>query len=820
LNSPYYNLQWTTHTVTTIAPDFSATDWCLSLPTEIDVTNTPPATLGAPAITRHTKYVSPDYLNCRQTEQVVEPGNSKYQVDTMYSYGDSFGNMTSQTVTGVSGGVSMVPRTAGITYGTTGQFPTSSTNALGDTFQTTFDPNTGLILNATDPNGLQKSWQYDPFLRKIKETRSDLTYTTWAYNDCTASGCINGNNRTTVVQTNLNSDSTTLNVQNTYLDQLDRPLLTSKQMLSGAFDRNEVQYDSLGNIHESFAPCTFASCASFVTVNTYDPLNRLVRSQRPISATNSNLQATTTTYSGRKIVVTDPLSKSITTYTKVTGKLGRTVDANGYSINFSHDAFGAVLAVTDSLANTLKTTSYGYGTKAFPESSTDMDLGAWTYSYDSLGELAGYTDAKGQSFSTQYDKLSRPILRTDPDLTTSWTWGSSPANFNVGKLASVTLPGTGSVPYAETYTYDNKGRLSNRTFNLPGDPVARAFDYIYNNATGLLDTLQYPAGFPAGFRVQAKYTYQSGILSSIANATNPTTVFWEATATNPMGEITQEDTGNASGNPREITQRTYDAVTGLLGSVQSGSNGGFARQNEGYMYDELGNLIQRQDNNAGLTENVFYDNLYRLDHSTLSSSTAPTPASNLQMHYDAMGNITSRSDVASGTAWTYDPVRKHALTNAGGAVAYAYDANGNVVTRNGSLIHWTSYNYPAELSGGSESASFSYGPDRQRWKMIYVNGGSTETTYYATPMFEAVSNSTGTEYRYYISAANRPVVLISRSTTGSVFVRSLLTDHQGSISDVVDNMSGAERRQAPSLRRSIMLPVKVIPFRLYWVRWD
>jgi RHS repeat-associated protein len=122
---------------------------------------------------------------------------------------------------------------------------------------------------------------------------------------------------------------------------------------------------------------------------------------------------------------------------------------------------------------------------------------------------------------------------------------------------------------------------------------------------------------------------------------------------------------------------------------------------------------------------------------------------------------------------------------------YIYDANGNVTSRNGSLVHWTSYNYPSELSTGYESAAFNYGPDRQRWKMSYSSGGNTETTYYATPMFEEVTNSTGTEYRYYVYAANRPVVLISRSTTGSVFVRSLLTNHQDSISTIVDNSTGA-----------------------------
>jgi YD repeat-containing protein len=243
---------------------------------------------------------------------------------------------------------------------------------------------------------------------------------------------VNANNRTTVVQTNLNTDGTTLNVQNTYLDQFNRTLVTSKQMLNGAFDRNELQYDNAGDIVQNSAPCTFVGCAAFWTVNSYDPLHRLVESQRPVSATNSKLQTTFFTYSGRKTVTTDPLGRSTTTFTKVTGALGRTLDQNGYSVNFNHDAFGAVLSVTDSLANPLKTTKYDYGIKAFPNSSVDMDLGAESYNFDALGELTSYSDAKGQSFSIAYDPLSRPTQRIEPDLTTTWTWGNTAASFNIG----------------------------------------------------------------------------------------------------------------------------------------------------------------------------------------------------------------------------------------------------------------------------------------------------------------------------------------------------------------------------------------------------
>jgi RHS repeat-associated protein len=212
--------------------------------------------------------------------------------------------------------------------------------------------------------------------------------------------------------------------------------------------------------------------------------------------------------------------------------------------------------------------------------------------------------------------------------------------------------------------------------------------------------------------------------------------------------------------------------------------------------------VQRQFNNSpGLTENFFYDNLYRLEHSTLTS--AGTTVTNLQMCYDntggaciqnlaGMGNITSRSDVASGAAWTYDPAHKHQVTQAGSSsFTYTYDANGNANTRNGSTIGWTSYNYPSSVATAAESAAFDYGPDRQRWRMAYSGPSGNETTYYSTPMFERVVTSAGSDYRHYLYADGRPVMAISRTTAGTVTARSLLLDRQGSISTIVTDSTGA-----------------------------
>jgi RHS repeat-associated protein len=225
-----------------------------------------------------------------------------------------------------------------------------------------------------------------------------------------------------------------------------------------------------------------------------------------------------------------------------------------------------------------------------------------------------------------------------------------------------------------------------------------------------------------------------------------------------------------------VTNRAFDAVTAWVSSIQAGVGGGTALLNSAFTYDEVGDVTQRQNNNAGLTENFYYDTDYRLDHSTLNGTL------NLQMVYDTtgMGNIASRSDVAGGTAWTYDPVRKHAVTEAGSSsYVYTYDGNGNQITRSGNQVSWTSYNYPTVVSTSSESASFQYGPFRDRYRTVYTGSIGTETTYHVGKLLEKVANAGVVTYRYYIYAGSEPVAVNNVPTSGSATLTYVLEDHQG-----------------------------------------
>lgn len=776
ITDPSNSDSWTTTVSNTT--DVSPSTWCLNLLTESQITYTPPS--GSPSVTRTRDY-TPDTTHCRYSAITTEPSSGSYEVIEALGY-DDFGNIESDTITGVN----MTARQSSANWGATGQFPMSVTDASEATTQFNYNFNYGLVSSETDPNGLTTSWVYgDGFGRITQETRPDGTYATYSYTACDSgnSYCGYPDLRLWLQIRNYGSDGSQLNSGAVYENAVDAIRFQEAETLSGAQTRIVTYYDALGRIVKKSMPFT-PTATEYDTSYQYDVLNRLVQMQRPISQSDSTLQTTAFAYAGDTTTITDANGHTRTLIHDATGRLSEATDALGYSIFLGYDAAGSKTSVTDSLGNSLWSGTYAYGIAPFLVGESDMDRGTWGYTVDALGERTAWVDAKSQHFYATYDALSRPLTRTEPDLFTQWTWGSSAGSHNIGKLASV-CTGTGSAcsssDYSEAETYDSLGRLSGRAITVP---LMGTYTYTwqYSATTGLLDALTYPVS-TSGKALTLQYAYQNGILKSITDTLDsPNVTVWQADAQNPAGQITQETLGNGL-----VTSRAYDAVTQWLSSVQSGPGGGASIQNQSFLYDEVGNVTQRQDNNLGLSEDFYYDDDNRLSYSTLNGT------QNLSLNYDPMGNITSRSDVDAGATWTYDATHKHQVTKVGTETwGYTYDANGNMVSRTGHDINWTSYNYPSVINdlGIGEVVSFSYGPDRSAWFESTRSSSGTETAYHVGGLLDIVTSAGVTDYRHYIYAGAEPVAIDSRKSNGTNAFYYLLTDHQGSIA-AITNSAGA-----------------------------
>ena len=215
---------------------------------------------------------------------------------------------------------------------------------------------------------------------------------------------------------------------------------------------------------------------------------------------------------------------------------------------------------------------------------------------------------------------------------------ASASSHNVGKLQSVCMgPTAGSLTqascaagyYSESETYDYDARLPQQSITIPSSGT---FTYTWTyGVTGMPSTVTYPTS-TSGKALQLQYGYQNGFLASITDALDSNNMVWQANAVNAAGQITQETLGNStSGNIPVIETRTYDAVTHWISAITAGANGGGGLQNQSFLYDELGNFTQRQDNNLGLTENIYYDNLYRFNSSKLNGT------ANLSVSYGPTG---------------------------------------------------------------------------------------------------------------------------------------------------------------------------------------
>jgi RHS repeat-associated protein len=300
----------------------------------------------------------------------------------------------------------------------------------------------------------------------------------------------------------------------------------------------------------------------------------------------------------------------------------------------------------------------------------------------------------------------------------------------------------------------------------------------------LPETLTYPASTAAlpSSRFKVQYEYAYGSLKAVKDFNTPGTVYWQAVQTNAANQTTESLLGNGL-----RTYATHDAVTGLLRSIVTGTNG--VIQNMSYQWDKMGNLTQRKDEGRSLTETFTYDDLYRMTDTRLNG------ALTLHVDYNSIGNIVSRSDLsgtfaypASGT----NSVRPHAVTQVGTAPAYQYDANGNMTSRNGSNINWTSFNLPSQINSGANSSQFTYGPDRQRWKHVANTAGSIETTISIGGLFEKVTRGSTVDHRHYIPVDGGNVIRTVRVTGGSTTLHTYYSssDHLGS-ADAITNESGA-----------------------------
>jgi len=409
---------WTSRTYLPLAYMVNdSANWCLGRPGQTQKFKSHKLTYGGSI--QQTSSTSWNPTFCRPSQTIDEPDSGTLKVTTDYAY-DAFGNISTVTVAGVG----MTSRTSTVAYSnatfTTGQFPLSSTNALGETAYTTWNYNFGVPISVTDSNGLSQSWQYDLYGRRTREDRADGTATTWSYNDCAviSGGCVNSNNKIISIETALASGGGYVNDAWTYLDALDRPIITTTRTAGGSYNRVDREYDSMGRVYRESAPCIWATCTQYWTTTSYDIISRPATISRPISDSNPSTQSMTFSYEGLSSRVYDPQGKFTLKTMSANGGLRRSMDHDYYYQEFEYDALGNPKRVSDQNGNTLQTADYNL--RGMLTQRTDMSLGGWSFTPDALGQVVSQTDANGQTSTFIFDQLGHMTARSETEEASSW----------------------------------------------------------------------------------------------------------------------------------------------------------------------------------------------------------------------------------------------------------------------------------------------------------------------------------------------------------------------------------------------------------------
>jgi RHS repeat-associated protein len=418
-------------------------------------------------------------------------------------------------------------------------------------------------------------------------------------------------------------------------------------------------------------------------------------------------------------------------------------------------------------------------------SVTDMDRGTWAWTRNALGETTALRDAKGAVSRFEYDALGRLTKRSNADGDSTWTWGRTAANHDIGRLTAIAGPG-----YSEQFTYDGIGRPA--THKVVSD-TTYSYGFSYN-ALGLLDVMAFPkAGSGSALRVG--HAYGAGRLTQLRNADATAEAWWTLNAQDAAGNALDELFGASL-----HVVSGYSPLTGELEYRQTRNGAGTAVQDLEWEWDAAGNLARRRDLTQGLIEEFSYDALDRLVVSRRNGS------ANLGVDYDPIGNITRKSDVCPTVAacYAYDPKRRHAVVSAGGR-SYGYDANGNMTSRNGASVVWTGDGMPRSIAhANGNSSQFFYGPAGNRWKQVAKSGTATETTHYVGDALEKTAQGGVTTWRHYLPAPGGLAIQLRRNDGSPTAMRYLTLDHLGStdrITDAAGNVAAASSFGAFGSRR-------------------
>jgi RHS repeat-associated protein len=653
-------------------------------------------------------------------------------------------------------------------------------DALGHITKTEYDKLDNVIATI-DANGNRTEYKYDSLNRQIevKDAQAGLTKT--GYDKVG----------------NVRSVTDALNHATTFdYDALNRQTITTNALGQS----NTSAFDAMGNL------IGITDALGRKNFYTYDNLNRRVTSTDALN----QVQSVAYDAVGNMVSTTNELGQvTVYTYDSLNRRI-KMIDALGHNQTTTYDAEGNVRSTSDAVNNT---THYDYDALNRQVKVIDANIGITSTNYDAVGNLAKITDSVGNSTTYSYDAVNRLLMDTN-QLGFSRRYGYDAVGNQVEMIDRNNRK--------TTYDYDSLNRRTGENWIGVGGVSLRAIGYTYD-AVGNMITANDP---------DAKYTYSYDALNRLSTLDNtgtsgvPTVVLTYAydvvgnmvsvldringsnagqteytfDQLNRVTKITQSGTGVQ----RKRVDMTYNKVNQMTGLSRFSDLGDQSLVAEtSYTYDQNQRLIQLA-HKKGINNLSSYD--YTFDAANKLTKIVSSIDGTVDYAYDSTNQLTG-VDHGSQTdeAYQYDPNGNR--TSAGyqmgtnnqlladGKYTYQYDGEGNRTQRTevatGKVTEYL-WDYHNRLTGvlfknsaGVVEKNVEYVYDTNNLRIgKKIDGLVTERFVIDRNQIALVFDDSGVQKSRYLYGTQIDQVLTEES---GAQVHWFLTDHQGTVKDVVDN---------------------------------
>ncbi len=699
------------------------------------------------------------------------------------------------------------------TYDSAHMYPVSVSNALSQETTYKYDYRLGKAFKTVDPNGLANKITYDGLGRVTKEeftlpgqndpdvlvTKKIASYELYEQDEEVRGW------KTTEINylDDVYATSPRENKSIIYTDGFDRVIQTRSQVESDdstptepRFSVSDTVYNAIAQIEKTSLPyfstgedrTTVSSNPDLFATLSYDSVYRIISSADAVGTT-------TNAYDDRKVTTTDTLGKVKELYKDAFDRLIKVDEHSGtetYTTEYSYDAEGNLIKVIDALSNQRNFQYDGLGRRILAEDlhdKADETYGIWEYEYDLAGNLITRLDPNGNSVSYDYDELNRVSSETDSGTSATVTYTYDTCDEGIGRLCDVT-----NSALTQSIEYNVLGQVIAESKTIDSQTFVTEYNYDrQGNQLGIKN--------PDGSEI--KYAYNIGAAIETVQAKEESDKHFSDVVIDidyaPTGAVEYLEQANGG----KVTN-TYDAtklyrLATKIGTLPDGSSGTKTVQDYTYTYDAVGNIVTIVDNSDLETRKQMdyaYDDLYRLT-SAVSRNAGNWEDYTHTYEYDALGNITYRSDVGY---YSYEGdegesyANPHAVTKitsepeGGGSVIaeYSYDHNGNMLGDGRTEYHWDYNNRISSILVGDTGQTVEYGYDSGGMRVKVANPSAT--TLYPSRFYNTHGAMVGDEVQKHIFAGDNLVATI-KGSSGNAQRLGAFNDHLGSTT-VMSDASG------------------------------